>query len=353
MLMRSWQIQRALLNMSFAVMDQFVWQCWLYHLYLLPYFVAYVYYGDKGAEDMMISKRLMISASPITVPTVANPPPWDGVVQDGEAEIKELITFKHSSGFMIDIQMTSEFRTHRDLLLCVMQEPENNDVMISCSLWWKPGVGDLLVCKWLCHELSLHLNRKVARCPWAWKWNIIERKLWRKVQKKMLDNLRFAKLMKKWHCSIELQLQPVAFGLLHKHSRLLQIYKCALYMGSDTVLKIQPVAFGLFHIQWLAPLPAYNTIWWILVVRLATQSIWFQCFLAVSLPQPYQPKPYSCMPVPILSKIIGHHSFWNISPHLNILSSYLVPIKPQQHKCPQKTVPNTICVGLCHSCNLL
>ena len=61
----------------------------------------------------MISKRLMISASPITVPTVANPPPWDGVVQDGEAEIKELITFKHSSGFMIDIQMTSEFRTHR------------------------------------------------------------------------------------------------------------------------------------------------------------------------------------------------------------------------------------------------
>ena len=37
---------------------------------------------------------LKMHALPVTMPTVANPPPWDGVVQDGEAEIIEFITFK-------------------------------------------------------------------------------------------------------------------------------------------------------------------------------------------------------------------------------------------------------------------
>ena len=43
---------------------------------------------------------LKMLALPVTMPTVANPPPWDGVVQDGEAEIIEFITFKTEFSFL-------------------------------------------------------------------------------------------------------------------------------------------------------------------------------------------------------------------------------------------------------------
>ena len=46
---------------------------------------------------------------PVSMSTVTNPPPWDRVVQDGQAEIKELSKFSS----LIDNQMTSELRIHR------------------------------------------------------------------------------------------------------------------------------------------------------------------------------------------------------------------------------------------------
>ena len=49
---------------------------------------------------MGLSTVLKMPVLPVTMPTVANPPPWDGVVQDGEAEIIEFITFKTEFSFL-------------------------------------------------------------------------------------------------------------------------------------------------------------------------------------------------------------------------------------------------------------
>ena len=75
----------------------------------------------------------MLVDVPVAMSTVANPPPRDGVVQDGQTEIIELLL--HSN-------LKYRFKIVR-----------------------KPGVGNFLMGEGLCHELSLHLDRKVARCP--------------------------------------------------------------------------------------------------------------------------------------------------------------------------------------------
>ena len=50
--------------------------------------------GDVGftEEKALLVILVMLALLPVSVSTVANPPAWDRVVQDGQAEIMELVT---------------------------------------------------------------------------------------------------------------------------------------------------------------------------------------------------------------------------------------------------------------------
>ena len=66
-----------------------------FQVVIIPDLILLVRIFDKSGDIANLNEMVgdkFESGSPVAVPAVANPPPWDRVVQDGQAEIMELVT---------------------------------------------------------------------------------------------------------------------------------------------------------------------------------------------------------------------------------------------------------------------